>query len=170
MYILFYFWHTEALKKIVLQLLLKFSLSKRDNSHKIEKKVTSFLTIFLDINLSTSNVSGNVVLASLGFSVRISSPKWSFLWFLSLDVTCIMMSYCQQNMPLTWYCKIYFWQFSVMSVACIVPYRFINGIPETGGLLWLKHAAKLHFDDTSSKFRLKHKNCNVLKTAWFILL
>jgi hypothetical protein len=42
-------------------------------------------------------------------------------------------------------------------VACIVPYRFINGIPEPGGLLWLKHAAKLHFDDTSSKFRLKHK-------------
>jgi hypothetical protein len=37
-------------------------------------------------------------------------------------------------------------------------YRFINGIPEPGGLLWLKHAAKLQFDDTSSKFRLKHKN------------
>jgi hypothetical protein len=43
-------------------------------------------------------------------------------------------------------------------VTCIVPYRCINGIPETGGLLWLKHAVKLHFDDTSSKFRLKHKN------------
>jgi hypothetical protein len=27
-------------------------------------------------------------------------------------------------------------------VACIVPYRFINGIPEAGGLLWLKHAAR----------------------------
>jgi hypothetical protein len=39
-------------------------------------------------------------------------------------------------------------------MACIVPYRFINGIPEPGGLLWLKHAA----NDTSSKFRLKHKN------------
>jgi hypothetical protein len=58
-----------------LQLLLKFSLSKRDNSHTIEKKVTSFLTIFLDISLSTSNVSGNVVLVSPGFSVGISSPK-----------------------------------------------------------------------------------------------
>ena len=43
-------------------------------------------------------------------------------------------------------------------MACIVPYRFINGIPEPGGLLCLKHAAKLHFDDTSSKFRLKHEN------------
>ena len=43
-------------------------------------------------------------------------------------------------------------------MACIVPYRFINGIPEPGGLLWIKHVAKLHFDDTSSKFRLKHKN------------
>ena len=112
MYILFYFWHTEALKKKLLQLLLQFSLSKRDNSHTIEKKVTSFLTIFLDISLSTSNVSGNVVLASLGFSVGISSPKWSFLQLTSLFERNVR---CQQNMPLTWYCKIYFWQFSVMS-------------------------------------------------------
>ena len=43
-------------------------------------------------------------------------------------------------------------------MACIVSYRCINGIPEPGGLLWLEHAAKLHFDDTSSKFKLKHKN------------
>jgi hypothetical protein len=48
---------------------------ERGNSHTIAKKVTSFLTIFFDISLSTSNVSGNVVLASLGFSVGISSPK-----------------------------------------------------------------------------------------------
>jgi hypothetical protein len=58
-----------------LQLLLQFSLSKRDNSHTIEQKVTSFLIISLDISLSTSNGSGNVVLASLGFSVGIFPPK-----------------------------------------------------------------------------------------------
>jgi hypothetical protein len=56
-------------KEIIATILLQFSLSKRDNSH------TSFLTIFLDISFSTSNVSGNVVLACLGFSVGISSPK-----------------------------------------------------------------------------------------------
>jgi hypothetical protein len=33
----------------------------------------------LDISLSTSNGSGNVVLASLGFSVGIFPPKWSYL-------------------------------------------------------------------------------------------
>ena len=43
-------------------------------------------------------------------------------------------------------------------MACIVPYTFINGIPEPGGLIWLTQAAKLHFDDTSSKCRLKLKN------------
>jgi hypothetical protein len=42
---------------------------------KKENKITSFLTLFLDISLSTSNVSGNVVLASLGLSVGISSPN-----------------------------------------------------------------------------------------------
>ena len=114
MYILFYFWHTKALKNKLLQILLQFSLSKRDKSHTIENKVISFLTIFLDISLSTSIVSGNVFLPILGFSVGISSPKWSFL-LLSLDVTCVVMPYCQQNMPLTWNCKIYVWQFSVMS-------------------------------------------------------
>ena len=78
-YILVYFWLTEALKKKLLQLLLQFSLSNRDNSHTIEQKVTSFLIISLDISLSTSNGSGNVVLASLGFSVGIFPPKWSYL-------------------------------------------------------------------------------------------
>jgi hypothetical protein len=40
-----------GIKKKLLHLLLQFSLSKRDNSHTIEKKVTSFITIFLDISL-----------------------------------------------------------------------------------------------------------------------
>ena len=52
-------------------------------------------------------------------------------------------------------------------MACIVPHRFINGIPEPGELLWLKHAAKLHFDDTSSKFRLTHKNFKNYYTVFY---
>ena len=54
-------------------------------------------------------------------------------------------------------------------MACIVPYRYINGIPEPGGLLWVKYAAKLHFDDAYSKFRLKHKiSKNLLHGVLFV--
>jgi hypothetical protein len=41
------------------------------------------------------------------------------------------------------------------------------GIPEPGGLLWLEHASKLHFDDTSSKFKLKHKNFKIYYTVFY---
>jgi hypothetical protein len=61
-------------KEIIATTFTIFTFKKRQQSCN-RKKVTSFLTIFLDISLSTSNVSGNVVLASLGFSVGISSPK-----------------------------------------------------------------------------------------------
>jgi hypothetical protein len=100
------FWNSYSLVSYLQTLLIQITTITK-NTHTHKQKQSAFKQLRLKGNYyNRMNQAVFNTLRFLCFNLNLLDV---------LDVTCVMMPYCQQNMPLTWYCKIYFWQFSVMS-------------------------------------------------------
>jgi hypothetical protein len=98
-------------KEIIATTFTIFTFIKRQQSYNTKKSYPIFNNFLGYKSLNFKRV-WKCCSCKSGILCRNIFPKMKLL---SLDVTCVVKPYCQQNMPLAWYCQIYFWQFSVIS-------------------------------------------------------